>query len=61
MATRSIGNLSAWAQICVSTVLLPWPIPEVIVPGNNAIPPVTGAYAWPVWYPLPAWLPERFR
>jgi leader peptidase (prepilin peptidase)/N-methyltransferase len=50
----------------VLATLMPWPYPE---PAPVAVwrpapfgqmlgpPPVRGAYAWPVWYPLPDWLP----
>jgi leader peptidase (prepilin peptidase) / N-methyltransferase len=51
--------------------LFPWPYPEgAVAPpaapvrapplapfGRTVAPPVEGLYAWPVWYPLPAWLP----
>jgi leader peptidase (prepilin peptidase)/N-methyltransferase len=46
--------------------LLPWPYPEQLPVGPLAAapfgqlpgpPPVRGVYAWPVWYPLPNWLP----
>ena len=47
----------------VMSALLPWPVPEPIaVPvaglwgGPPPLPTVSGAYAWPVWYPLPEWL-----
>ncbi len=47
----------------VLSALLPWPVPEALVApspglwGNAALTTTTGAYAWPVWYPLPEWLP----
>src|SRR5262249_30844349 len=43
-------------------MLLPWPLPEQvwpILPQPDQVPTTRGAYAWPVWFPLPAWLPER--
>jgi leader peptidase (prepilin peptidase)/N-methyltransferase len=49
----------------VLATLMPWPYPEQLPwrprPGTGVWPapevPVAGAYAWPVWYPLPDWLP----
>ena len=48
----------------VLSALLPWPVPESIARAkvvgwlNNPPQPFpAGAYAWPVWYPLPDWLP----
>jgi leader peptidase (prepilin peptidase)/N-methyltransferase len=48
----------------IFAVLLPWPEPTIFgqlgwgrVAGGSS-PPFYGAYAWPVWYPLPDWLPE---
>lgn len=45
------------------SALLPWPVPEPIARANvvgwlnNPPQPFpAGAYSWPVWYPLPAWL-----
>lgn len=38
-------------------VLLPWPWPEPAPLAGGPLPPHAGAYPWPVWYPLPAWLP----
>jgi leader peptidase (prepilin peptidase) / N-methyltransferase len=47
----------------VLSALLPWPVPESSAlprpPALGGLIPTipTGAYAWPVWHPLPAWLP----
>jgi leader peptidase (prepilin peptidase)/N-methyltransferase len=55
----------------LGAVLLPWPWPDAAAsipplpprpPGMIGIglflpPPPPGLYAWPVWYPLPDWLP----
>ena len=47
----------------VLATLLPWPLPEALpalspgLRGPSPVgPPTPGAYAWPVWYPLPEWL-----
>ncbi len=53
----------------VGAICFPWPFPNDVaavgvpapVPGGvfgaNPRPPSPGLYAWPVWWPLPAWLP----
>lgn len=54
----------------VLATLLPWPTPDPVpmapVPVRTMIsepfpiptaPAASGAYAWPVWHPLPSWLP----
>src|SRR5262249_34725634 len=41
----------------VFATLVPWPYPEA-APGPGPDPVLApGVYAWPVWWPLPAWLP----
>lgn len=56
-------SITLWGTLVglVMAVLLPWPIPEPLPPPPGgqgiAIPPYPGAYLWPVWYPLPDWLP----
>ncbi len=36
-----------------------WPFPsETAAAPRRFGPPPAGLYAWPVWYPLPAWLPQ---
>jgi leader peptidase (prepilin peptidase)/N-methyltransferase len=50
----------------VFSVLFPWPFPDAhaALPPNPGVfllnlPPLqTGLYPWPVWHPLPPWLPE---
>jgi leader peptidase (prepilin peptidase)/N-methyltransferase len=56
-------SITLWGTIiglAVATAL-PWPSPEpahfLPAPGPAAVPPTRGTYAWPVWYPLPTWLP----
>lgn len=45
----------------VGSIFLPWPWPgtEPLAPVAGKPMPIlpSGAYAWPVWYPLPNWLP----
>ena len=46
----------------VLSALLPWPVPEAVMapaigPWGNVAALPTGAYAWPLWHPLPEWLP----
>jgi leader peptidase (prepilin peptidase)/N-methyltransferase len=42
----------------VLATLLPWPYPEPApMRAVGRFPPYGGVYAWPVWYPLPDWLP----
>jgi leader peptidase (prepilin peptidase)/N-methyltransferase len=51
----------------VLSTLLPWPYPNPaplvpmvragVFPGPVPFPPNSGAQLWPVWYPLPDWLP----
>lgn len=51
----------------ILSTLLPWPYPNPVLPiplvragffpGSGAFPPYSGAQLWPVWYPLPDWLP----
>jgi leader peptidase (prepilin peptidase)/N-methyltransferase len=54
-------TLTGTAVGLILATLLPWPIPETIPLMANRqgpiVPPVPGAYAWPVWFPLPDWLP----
>ncbi len=48
------------------SMLFPWPFPDAHAapppnPGGfllNPPPPQQGLYPWPVWQPLPSWLPE---
>jgi leader peptidase (prepilin peptidase)/N-methyltransferase len=45
------------------SVLFPWPFPDAgqaLPPVSGFVPPrlPTGLYPWPVWYPLPSWLPR---
>jgi len=48
------------------SMLFPWPFPDANAAPRQAVgffplnpPPLqTGLYPWPVWDPLPAWLPE---
>jgi len=41
----------------ILATLFPWPFPEPAPQQAGSLPPYSGIYAWPVWYPLPAWLP----
>jgi leader peptidase (prepilin peptidase)/N-methyltransferase len=47
----------------VGATLLAWPFPDEtvvgVVGGRGALAPrlTTGLYPWPVWWPLPTWLP----
>jgi leader peptidase (prepilin peptidase) / N-methyltransferase len=53
----------------VFAVFCPWPYPEEIVPMRLAMQPTSlgfppelpplppGIYPWPVWFPLPTWMP----
>jgi leader peptidase (prepilin peptidase) / N-methyltransferase len=60
-------TLTLWGTLVglVLATLMPWPWPEPAPapappqagPVGVAFPPYPGAYAWPVWYPLPDWLP----
>jgi leader peptidase (prepilin peptidase)/N-methyltransferase len=48
----------------VLSTLWPWPWPSVLpaVPPAGLpplLPPTGGVHAWPVWYPLPSWLPPN--
>ncbi len=55
--------LAGTAVGLVLATLLPWPCPEQYFgpatagPAVPPFPPTRGVYAWPVWYPLPSWLP----
>jgi leader peptidase (prepilin peptidase) / N-methyltransferase len=58
-------TLTGTAVGLIGSVLFPWPWPRLAtaltplftsIPGLT-IPPVRGLYPWPVWYPLPDWLP----
>ncbi|MHB1426234.1 MAG: prepilin peptidase [Gemmataceae bacterium] len=45
------------------STMFPWPFPGVeraLPHSSGLIPPrlPAGLYPWPVWYPLPAWLPQ---
>jgi leader peptidase (prepilin peptidase)/N-methyltransferase len=47
-------------------MLFPWPFPDekavrpAVMPNPLNLPPLqAGLYPWPVWDPLPSWLPER--
>jgi leader peptidase (prepilin peptidase)/N-methyltransferase len=43
----------------VLAALFAWPFPnEVVRPVGRFQPPPPGLYPWPVWYPLPAGLPQ---
>jgi leader peptidase (prepilin peptidase)/N-methyltransferase len=56
-------TVTVWGTVIglVFATLFPWPYPGTVdprVPGLGALrPPYPGVYAWPVWYPLPAWMP----
>jgi leader peptidase (prepilin peptidase)/N-methyltransferase len=56
-------GITLWGTIVglVLATLLPWPVPEQLPEAlplvANLLPPTRGVYAWPVWYPLPDWLP----
>jgi leader peptidase (prepilin peptidase) / N-methyltransferase len=40
------------------STFMPWPYPEAAAIGPaRDFPPYCGAQPWPVWYPLPEWLP----
>jgi leader peptidase (prepilin peptidase)/N-methyltransferase len=58
----SITVTGTLVGLALST-LFPWPFPESVwflrqveIPGQK-FPPFPGLHAWPVWYPLPHWLP----
>src|SRR5262249_34248568 len=47
----------------VGSVLFPWPWPlsvdqlPAVAKATHGVVPAVGLYPWPVWYPLPEWLP----
>ncbi|MFO0879216.1 MAG: prepilin peptidase [Gemmataceae bacterium] len=59
-------SITLWGTLIglILSTVFPWPFPETLAlvapvePGMPVFPPTRGVYAWPVWYPLPDWLPQ---
>jgi leader peptidase (prepilin peptidase)/N-methyltransferase len=54
-------SVTLWGTLIglVMSTFLPWPVPELVpdLRSGEVFPPTPGAYTWPIWWPLPQWLP----